>query len=181
MLGINTLRAASKLSMASSTACRPITSTAILGKVLSSSILRINQQSKFSSKSLLLNSNHTNTLNNTTNTNNKRINIESKKTDTKDLTWEEFLSLRQKRRRYDLGSSFLTAIIGSNIGWAFIANIEIDPTYILWGMDMLSLSVLGIVACGGVGFLFGPALGSVFFKTLHRKALTNYAAVSFIL
>lgn len=80
------------------------------------------------------------------------------------LPWNEFLAKRLQRRRMNLAASVFTGILGIGAGWAVIANVEIDPTQPILGMDPLIMLPIGVVLCGTAGALCGPSLGSLLFK-----------------
>ena len=132
------------LALRQSIITRPISITGALRtsiqRPLTSSIFRAT--SSFHTKSLLYNT--------------------SKSTD--QLNWNEFLALRIKRRRVNVISSGITAILGVGAGWAFISNIEIDPTQMIFGFDPLAVYSIGLVICGILGSLVGPSFGDVVFK-----------------
>lgn len=90
------------------------------------------------------------------------------------LTWNEFLALRVKRRRVNQISSFFTAFFGVSLGWGFIANIEIDPTQLIFGFDPAIVYSLALMICGGFGYLMGPSLGDVVFKSMIRKQASSF-------
>ena len=112
------------LALRQSIITRPISITGALRtsiqRPLTSSIFRAT--SSFHTKSLLYNT--------------------SKSTD--QLNWNEFLALRIKRRRVNVISSGITAILGVGAGWAFISNIEIDPTQMIFGFDPLAVYSIGL-------------------------------------
>lgn len=87
----------------------------------------------------------------------------------RDLTWNEFLALRIKRRRINVACSFVTAAGGMLLGWGYLANVEIDPTEPIFGFDPIIVYSIGLIICGGLGYLAGPSLGDVVFKQMIRK------------
>lgn len=99
---------------------------------------------------------------------------DSSETGPKDLNWNDFLALRVKRRRVNLISSCFTAFLGVSAGWGFIANIEIDPTQLILGFDPAVVYSLALVICGGLGYLVGPSLGDVVFKSMIRKQASSF-------
>jgi import inner membrane translocase subunit TIM23 len=90
------------------------------------------------------------------------------------LTWNEFLELRIRRRRVNVISSCFTALGGVAVGWAFISNVEIDPTELIFGFDPLMVYSIGLVICGTLGYLAGPSMGEVVFRQLIRKQFASF-------
>jgi mitochondrial import inner membrane translocase subunit TIM23 len=95
-------------------------------------------------------------------------------TENKNLSWNDFLALRVRRRRVNLISSCFTAFLGVSLGWGFIANIEIDPTQLIFGFDPAIVYSLALVICGGLGYLVGPSLGDIVFKNMIRKQAPSF-------
>ncbi|CAM9018013.1 unnamed protein product [Wickerhamomyces anomalus] len=94
----------------------------------------------------------------------------------KDLSWTDFFKLRKEQRNINIGSSVITALIGSTASWGYISNIEIDPTQLIFGFDPFMIFFAGFLATTGVGYLFGPLLGSIIFKTKNSKKLPLFNA-----
>lgn len=94
------------------------------------------------------------------------------------LDWDTFLRLRKSRRRYNLGSSILTAFLGTTVGTSYIANKEIDMTQLIMGLDPLIVFGLATMSFGAAGWLAGPALGGAVFNMANRKLVPQIAVVS---
>lgn len=92
------------------------------------------------------------------------------------LTWDDFLAKRIQRRRVSLAASVFTGLVGVSVGWAVIANIEIDPTEPIYGFDPLVVLPIGLILCGGAGALLGPSLGSAIFRFSLGKNGASFAA-----
>lgn len=92
------------------------------------------------------------------------------------MTWTDFFSLRKKQRKINVGSSVFTALLGSNISWAYLSTMQIDPTQTLLGFDPLVVISAGLMASGTLGYLLGPMLGSQIFKLSHKLKLVQYNA-----
>lgn len=90
------------------------------------------------------------------------------------FTWENFFQLRKQENRINLGSSIFTAFLGTNISWIHLSTMEIDPTQMIFGFDPLLVISAGLMACGGVGYLLGPLVGSWIFKIKNKGHLHNY-------
>lgn len=90
------------------------------------------------------------------------------------LTWDQFLAQRIRRRRLNVAGSVFTGLIGISVGWGVIANIEIDPTQLIFGFDPLQVLPAGLLLCGGIGALAGPSLGSLVFKASLGKNFASF-------
>lgn len=92
------------------------------------------------------------------------------------LPWNDFLAKRIQRRRMNLVASVFTGLLGVGAGWVVIANVEIDPTQPILGMDPLIMLPIGVVLCGTAGALCGPSLGSLLFKWTVLGGKQNVSA-----
>lgn len=92
------------------------------------------------------------------------------------LTWDQFLAQRIRRRRLNVIGSMFTGVAGIAVGWAVIANIEIDPTQMILGFDPLQVLPAGLLLCGGLGALAGPSLGSLVFRASLGKNFASFNA-----
>lgn len=90
------------------------------------------------------------------------------------LTWQQFFQLRKNQRRINVTSSIFTAFIGSNISWAYLSTMQIDPTQALFGFDPLVVVSAGLITSGFIGYLFGPLFGSQVFKVMNRNKLPDF-------
>ncbi|CCK69228.1 Pam17p KNAG_0C01150 [Huiozyma naganishii CBS 8797] len=90
------------------------------------------------------------------------------------LSWTDFFQLRKTQRTVNVGSSIFTALLGCNVSWMFLSNMEIDPTQMIMGFDPLVVISAGLVASGCLGYLFGPLFGTQLFKLSHRKYITEF-------
>lgn len=103
-----------------------------------------------------------------------RFNSSSAATGTASLTWDQFLAQRIRRRRLNVIGSVFTGIAGIAVGWGVIANIEIDPTQLIFGFDPLQVLPVGLLLCGGLGALAGPSLGSLVFRASLGKNFASF-------
>ncbi|AMD22481.1 HHL289Wp [Eremothecium sinecaudum] len=94
--------------------------------------------------------------------------------DSSALTWEEFFKLRKQENRINTGSSLFTAFVGTNLSWVYLSTMQIDPTQMIFGFDPLLVICAGLFASGGLGYLFGPLLGSGIFKLKNKQILESY-------
>lgn len=92
------------------------------------------------------------------------------------LTWKEFFHLRKQQRRINVVSSGFTALLGCNISWAYLSNMEIDPTQMILGFDPLVVVSAGLMASGALGYLFGPLIGTQVFNLKNNKTLNDFSA-----
>lgn len=96
----------------------------------------------------------------------------SSKTDA--LTWTQFFKLRKQQRGINVVSSGFTALLGCNISWAYLSNMEIDPTQMIMGFDPLVVISAGLMASGALGYLFGPLIGTQVFNIKNNKKLEDF-------
>ncbi|KAK9474703.1 mitochondrial import protein Pam17 [Dipodascopsis tothii] len=85
------------------------------------------------------------------------------------LTWNDFLSLRQTRRRLQLSSSIFTGFLGISTGWGYLSSIEIDPTQMIFGFDPFIVLGGALAGCAALGALAGPSAGDLVFKYLTLR------------
>ena len=91
------------------------------------------------------------------------------------LTWKEFFNLRKQQRRINVVSSGFTALLGCNLSWAYLSNMEIDPTQMILGFDPLVVVSAGLMASGALGYLFGPLIGTQVFNLKNNKTLNDFS------
>lgn len=93
----------------------------------------------------------------------------------KKMSWEEFLALRKQQRRIGAFGSIAAAIFTMATSFSYLSQIEIDPTETLFGLDIFTVYVGGILCTGFVGFMFGPSLiGDPLFALVNRKIMGTY-------
>lgn len=90
------------------------------------------------------------------------------------LTWEQFLKLRKQEKRINFVSSIFTSLVGSTTAWAYISQVEIDPTQMIYGVDPFVVMVGGMFASTLLGYLFGPLVGGGVFNLKNRAILREY-------
>ncbi|MCJ1441743.1 MAG: TIM23 complex component [Stictis urceolatum] len=87
-----------------------------------------------------------------------------------DLTWDRFLHLRTIRRRYNTVASAITALATTFLGAGFIANQDPDNMGIgAFGLDPIVVMGMATLACGAVGWVVGPFMGSAVFGGVYRR------------
>lgn len=94
--------------------------------------------------------------------------------ETTPFAWADFFKLRKQERKIDVGSSIVSAFLACNVSWSYVSTMQIDPTQTLFGFDPLVVVSAGMIASGGLGYLFGPLLGSSIFKLKNKGHLDNY-------
>lgn len=102
-----------------------------------------------------------------------RFNSTSKDTQ-ESLTWTNFFDLRKQERRFNIGSSVFTAVLGCNISWVYLSNMEIDPLQPIMGFDPLVVISSALAASGCLGYLMGPLIGTQIFKLSNKKRLMSF-------
>lgn len=95
---------------------------------------------------------------------------DSKKT----LNWVDFFKIKKQERRINVISGILTGFLTSNVAFAYAANVEIDPTQMIFGVDPSMVIVGGCITAGFFGYLIGPAFGRPFFKLKNSAVLASY-------
>lgn len=90
------------------------------------------------------------------------------------LKWADFFKLRKQETRINTCSSIFTALSGVSVSWTYLSNMQIDPTQMIFGFDPLLMICVGLVASGGLGYLFGPLLGSTIFNMKNKKIMPTY-------
>ncbi|KAH6671377.1 mitochondrial import protein Pam17-domain-containing protein [Halenospora varia] len=90
-------------------------------------------------------------------------------TQSEHLNWNTFFKLRKTRRWYQLGSSIGTGINGFILGAEVLTRSDMDK--IVGQIPMDPFITLGMItfACGGVGWLAGPIVGTAAFNWRNRK------------
>lgn len=91
------------------------------------------------------------------------------------LTWNEFFAMRSRRRRLGQICSVGTTFAGVGIAWTYFANIEIDMTEKLFGVDAIFVYGACIVFAGVLGYLAGPGVGNFMFRQSLGKRAADFA------
>lgn len=96
------------------------------------------------------------------------------------LTWNEFLRLRRIRRFINLGSSVIGGAAAVFVAVPVIGQYDIETLgYQMTGLDPFIVLGLSTAACGLVGWLMGPFLGSAVFGVWKGAVRREFAVVSF--
>jgi import inner membrane translocase subunit TIM23 len=83
------------------------------------------------------------------------------------LSWNAYFELRRKRRMQERIVAIPTTLLALTLSGSYIANMELDPTATIFGVDPLLAYGIAMVSAGGVGFLLGPVVGSWTWKLQH--------------
>lgn len=95
------------------------------------------------------------------------------------LTWNTYLSLRQKRRYYNLTSSIVTGLGTFTGGVSFLMTQDLEKlSGILFGLDPAMALGLGGMVFGTAGWLVGPFAGEAMFRLAHRRVIAQMEVVS---
>lgn len=93
------------------------------------------------------------------------------------LNWNDYLSLRRSRRRYNLVSSIATSICTTAAGMTAVQQ-NVEQINSLVGLDSITTLAISTLASAGVGWLSGPVLGTAVFNLTHKSVRGEMAAVS---
>lgn len=90
------------------------------------------------------------------------------------LSWVEFLNLKKQNNRLNVASSVLTGLGGAFITLTYLGNIEIQVDKPIMGLDPFMVMGGAVLLGGGVGYMFGPFLGTALFNLKNRAALQQF-------
>lgn len=94
----------------------------------------------------------------------------------RELTWEQFLTLRRLQRRSSVGGSVAGAILAMAGSWVYVSQRNIDPTATIFGLDEITVYIGAIMCMGMMGYVAGaPLLGDPFFMLTHRGIAKAYS------
>lgn len=96
------------------------------------------------------------------------------------LNWNEYLSLRKSRRRYNLFSSISTSACTTAAGVSLV-NQNFEYVVTMAALDPMFAMIIATASSAAVGWLGGPILGSAVFNMLHRKVKTDMDEVSYVM
>lgn len=85
------------------------------------------------------------------------------------LTWDKFFELRVKRRRISVVFSGLGGIFGLVGGGAFLSTGAAESVVTQIPLDPIATLGIMTVACGGMGWLVGPSVGTGVFYLFNRQ------------
>ncbi|KAK0391443.1 hypothetical protein NLU13_0944 [Sarocladium strictum] len=85
------------------------------------------------------------------------------------LDWNTFFRLRLQRRRIQLLFSVVSGLAGSAGGAIALTSGIAEPLLTQVPLDPFITLGLMVVACGGMGWLLGPIVGSQIFYMINRR------------
>ncbi|RDL40042.1 Uncharacterized protein BP5553_00021 [Venustampulla echinocandica] len=89
------------------------------------------------------------------------------------LDWNTFFKLRKTRRWYQLGSSIGTSLNGFILGAEVLTRTDMEKVVSQIPLDPFITLGMITFACGGMGWLAGPILGTAVFNWRNRKFRTQ--------
>ncbi|KIJ69193.1 hypothetical protein HYDPIDRAFT_80523 [Hydnomerulius pinastri MD-312] len=87
------------------------------------------------------------------------------------LSWPEYLEIRRGKRRWETAITIPCSLLGFAGGVAYFGSLETDATKPIMGLDPLFFYGGCTMACMGLGYLLGPAIGSACWRMTHRRTL----------
>jgi len=87
------------------------------------------------------------------------------------LPWAEYLKIRKAKRRWETAVTIPLSIATLAGGGMFFGNLEMDPTKPIFNIDPMIIFGIATLGCGGLGYLFGPMIGSSCWRLTHRRAM----------
>ncbi|KAI9571255.1 mitochondrial import protein Pam17 [Boletus coccyginus] len=87
------------------------------------------------------------------------------------ITWPEYLEIRRGKRRWETALTIPTSLLGLVGGAAYFGSLETDATKPVMGIDPMIFYGICTMACTGLGYLFGPTIGSACWRMTHRRTL----------
>ncbi|PIL24523.1 hypothetical protein GSI_14279 [Ganoderma sinense ZZ0214-1] len=87
------------------------------------------------------------------------------------LPWQEYLSIRKGKRRWETAVTIPTTIAGFVGGISYFGTLEMDPQKPIFNIDPMFVYGAATLGCAGMGYLIGPVLGSSFWRMTHRRAM----------
>jgi len=88
------------------------------------------------------------------------------------LTWPDYLAIRGQKRKWEMAATIPSIVLGFGAGAAYFGSRDIDATKPIFGFDPLYVYGFATMACGGLGYLIGPSIGSSFWRLTHRRTMS---------
>jgi len=88
------------------------------------------------------------------------------------LTWPDYLAIRGQKRKWEMAATIPAIFLGFGAGAAYFGSRDIDATKPIFGFDPLYVYGFATMACGGLGYLIGPTIGSSFWRLTHRRTMS---------
>ncbi|KAK7694032.1 hypothetical protein QCA50_003608 [Cerrena zonata] len=92
-------------------------------------------------------------------------------TEKETLPWAEYLSIRKNKRRWETAVTIPLTIAGFAGGVMYFGSLEMDPTKPIFNVDPMIVYAVATIGCAGLGYLFGPILGSQCWRMTHRRTM----------
>lgn len=97
------------------------------------------------------------------------------------LTWNRFLTLRKTRRRVSLVASVVGGLTFFGAGIIVLTTNDFDQMGAQHlGLDPFITLGLGTFACGTLGWLLGPFLGTALFNMYYKRLVPQMRVVCFL-
>lgn len=90
------------------------------------------------------------------------------------LNWLEFLNLKKQNNRLNVASSIFTGLGGAFITLTYLGNIEIQVDKPIMGLDPFMVMGGAVILGGGVGYLFGPFIGTAVFNLKNKAVMHQF-------
>ncbi|KAI0707955.1 Pam17-domain-containing protein [Earliella scabrosa] len=87
------------------------------------------------------------------------------------LPWQEYLSIRKLKRRWETAVTIPTTIGGFVGGISYFGNLEMDPSKPIFNIDPMFVYGAATLGCAGLGYLIGPVIGSSIWRLTHRRLM----------
>ncbi|PWN97781.1 mitochondrial import protein Pam17, partial [Tilletiopsis washingtonensis] len=88
------------------------------------------------------------------------------------------LSLRRTRRLAGVLTTIPTTLLSLASSGAVLLTQPVDPTTPpMLGIDPVYLYAAATLACGGLGYLVGPSIGTFFWNVVHKRDRKNVEAM----
>ncbi|KAJ8480796.1 hypothetical protein ONZ51_g6424 [Trametes cubensis] len=87
------------------------------------------------------------------------------------LPWQEYLTIRKRKRRWETALTIPTTIGGFMAGLSYFGNMEMDPTKPIFNIDPMFVYGAATLGCAGLGYLIGPIIGSTIWRLTHRRLM----------
>ncbi|KAL5636956.1 hypothetical protein ACGC1H_000808 [Rhizoctonia solani] len=92
------------------------------------------------------------------------------------LSWSEYLTIRRKKRRWEIATTIPSTFLGLSAGLSYFGSIESDPSSLILGVEPIYIYGLATMGCGGLGYLLGRCFGNSLWRMTHRQILPRIEA-----
>ncbi|KAI5886012.1 mitochondrial import protein Pam17 [Schizophyllum commune H4-8] len=91
--------------------------------------------------------------------------------DSEVLGWAEYFKIRRSRRLWQNIMTVPTSIVGLAGGALYFGSLDTDPLKPIMGLDPFMFYGICTAGCMGIGFLFGPTVGTALWRLTHKSKL----------